>query len=244
MGNAIYDFFMGDTVRRNNYLYDTPHLITLIAVLVCTVSLVLFARRMNTKQKRSVMWVFFGILLTFEVISRIVNLAKGNDPVTTIVPMHFCSIMVWVMILAVATNHKHLLNIAAMGGLIATMAFLVHPAVGFNVEVLKFSQYYSVISHCLGFMLSVFMLFSGFVSYKWKEFWVSALFMGLVYLYSYFQNFVWYPGSNYMYYMENLLPISNTWFLVLYSGFVVTYVLSFYTINSLVTIKKQKRNQK
>lgn len=239
MLQAITDFFMGDTVSRDNYLYDTPHIIALVAVFVITFLLVWWAKKQTKKTKDTVLWSFFGILLTFEIISRVINLLKGKDVVTTIIPMHFCSIMVWVMIIAILLKNRHLLNIAAMGGLIATTAFLVYPAVGFNVEVLKFSQYYSVISHCLGFVLSVFLLTTGYTSYRWKDIWSTGVFVVLVYGYSFLQNFVWYKGSNYMYYMENILPISYGWFLALYVTIVTVYFLSFYIIYGLLHKQKQ-----
>lgn len=241
----LKDFFVGDTTRlaREEYLYHAPHIITLVVLAVATIMLVWWGKtRATPKQKQAVLWVFFGILLFFEVVSRIANLIKGNDVVTTLIPMHFCSIMVWMIIVAILLNNKALLSISAAGGLIATVAFLAYPAVGFNAEVLKFGNYYSIISHSLGFMVSVFLLSCGFVRYRWKDIWELGLFAVLVYGYSFLQNFVWYPGSNYMYYMENVLPISNAWFLTIYIAFVTTYFFSFYIIYYL-THKNKKQDK-
>lgn len=230
----LKDFLFGDTVRRNDYLFDTPHLITLILVVIATVVLSIVFKNKSKKTQRAFLWVIWAILLFFEISSRVINLIKGKDLITTLLPFHFCSIMVWMFIFTIPFNNKHLYNISAMGGIIATTAFLLYPAVGFNVEVLKFSQYYSVISHSLGFILSIFIIVCGFTSFKWKNIWSIALFMVIVYVHSFLCNFLFYPGSNYMYYMENPLPGNwGAWYLVFYVFAVGLYFLSFFIISNI-----------
>ncbi|MGI5841877.1 MAG: YwaF family protein [Christensenellales bacterium] len=239
----LKDFFFGDTVRRTNYLYDTPHLIALGAVLVLSVFFALFFRKKSKKTKDTVLWVFFGILLTFEIVSRVVNLILKKDQIITILPWHFCSIMVWMMIFTILTKNKHMFNITAIGGLIATTAFLAYPAVGFNVEVLKFSQYYSVISHCLGFVLSIFLLTNGYTDFAPKNIWPVATFMVAVYIHSALANFWWYPGSNYMYYNENVFAgtAMEKWFIPFYVLAVLTYMSSFFVITYFSRKRKLKK---
>lgn len=237
----LKDFFFGDVVHRNDYLFDTPHIVTLIAVVLLAIFITLFFKNKSKKQKDTLLWVFWSILLFFEITSRVINLIKGKDIITTILPFHFCSIMVWVMLFAVILKNKHMYNIAAMGGLVATSAFLLYPAVGFNVEILKFSQYYSVISHSLGFILSIFLLTQGYVDFSWKNIWAVGVFLFVVYVHSILCNFVFYTGENYMYYVENPLPFFDYNFYILFYICVVTlYFLSFFIIYNL---KKSRRNK-
>ncbi|MFA6860136.1 MAG: hypothetical protein WCR30_01955 [Clostridia bacterium] len=242
MLESLKDFFLGDTVRRNDYLFDTPHLVTLIIVVFITISLIIVFKNKSKKQKDVFLWVVWSILLAFEILSRLINLIKGKDLITTLLPFHFCSIMVWVFLFTIPIKNKHLYNISAMGGLVATTAFLLYPAVGFNVEVLKFSQYYSVISHSLGFMLSVFVMAEGYTSFEWKNAWSICVFLVVVYAHSFLCNYIFYPGSNYMFYVDNPLP--GNWgslYVPFYIFAVVIYFLNFFVIYNLKQKRKIKR---
>lgn len=243
MLEAIKEFFIGSSVKRTDYLYDTPHLITLALVAITTIAMVLIFRKKSEKTKRIVLWVFFGIFLTFEILARVMGIIKGGDIAKTILPMHFCSIMVWFIIISIAFNKKSLYSISAIGGLLATTAYLVYPAVGLNVEVINFSAFYSIFSHSLGFVISVWLLACGFTSYKFKDIWTSLTFTGVVLIYSAILNFVIYPGENYMYYVENPFPFEiGAWFQVLYALVIITYISSFYVIYYLVRKHRAKKS--
>lgn len=239
---SIKDFFLGPTVNKSNYLYGAPHIITLAIVVAATLFLTLFFSKSTQKVKRRILLIMVGILIVFEVASRVVHLLKGGSWLSeTMIPMHFCSIMVWVIIIATLTNNKHLYSLSAMGGLIATLAFLLYPSVGFNKEVLKFSQYYSIISHSIGFVISIYLLSAGFASFKIKDIWIGATFLAANYLYAFLLNYWIMPGSNFMYYSENLLPVSFGIWIMIYITFVLTYFSSFYLIGHLSSKRKLKK---
>lgn len=243
MLEAIKQFFIGGTVKRTDYLYDTPHLITLALVAIATVVMVLIFKNKSAKTKRIVLWVLFGVFLTFEVLARVIGLIKGGDIVKTLVPMHFCSIMVWFIIVSVIVNKKGMYSISALGGLLATSAYLIHPAVGLNVEVINFSAFYSIFSHSLGFVTSVWLLACGFTSYKLKDIWMSIAFAVAVIGYSAILNFVVYPGENYMYYVKNPLPFEiGAWFQVLYVLVLLVYISTFYVTYYFVEKSKAKKS--
>lgn len=241
MWDNIKQFFIGDSVKKANYLYQAPHLITLALAIIATIVLVLAFKNKSDKTKRVVLWVFFAIFLAFEILSRVFNIIKGGDLFKILAPMHFCSIMVWIIIVSIALNKKPLYSISALGGLLATTAYLLYPAVGLNVEVLNFSAFYSIFSHTLGFVASVWLIACGFTSYKFKNMWHSLVFAGAVIGYSAILNFVIYPGENYMYYVKNPFPFEiGAWFQVLYAAVVLTYISIFYVTYYFVKKHKNK----
>lgn len=240
MLEIIKDFFMGSSPKATNYLYGFNHILTLVLTIVFATFLVLYFKNKTEKSKYRVITVIAGILLFFEILHRVVSLIKGKDFITTMVPLHFCSIMVWIMIVAVFSKSKHLLSLAAIGGFLATVSYLAYPAVGLNAITIKFSDFYSIFSHCLGFVLSVYLLFSGFVSYKWKDIWMSFAFLVFVFIYSAIFNFVVYPGSNYMYYVESPFSfIKAPYFQIAFLAVVLIYIFSFYIVYNLRAKRKE-----
>src|SRR5690554_6527086 len=136
MKNAIYDFFFGSSNKITNYMYKAPHLIAIGATILLSVALIILARKMTDKQKRTVLWVFFGLLLAFEITHRVYRFYRGHAWYDYL-PLHFSSISVWVVIFATATKNKHLLNLSAISALLSSTIYLAYPGVGFNVDVLR-----------------------------------------------------------------------------------------------------------
>lgn len=222
-------------------MYGAPHVITLICVIVISALLIMYAKKLNDKQKLAVTWSIFGVLLFFEIMHRIYRLLKGHQWFRHI-PMHFCAIMVWVIIAAILIKNKHLYNIAAVGSLLASSTFLLHPAVGFTVQPFRFDQYYTIITHCITFLTGVYFIVGGYTDIRWKTFWSTAIFAVITLTYSALINFVFLPGSNYLYYVDNITPFSYTVFIVGYVAILLTYLFLFFAISdycSKYKIKKQ-----
>lgn len=228
----MHKFFLEPSVEldRSEFLYHAPHIITIVAVLLGCIIFVWWGKKRATqKQKDVFLWIMFGLLLVFEAIkitTRIIHQSELID----FVPMYFSTIMFWVVIVAIATKNQHMLNIAGMGGILAGLGFFANPVVGFNAEVLRFSNYYSIITHGIIMLVGVFLVALGYTKYKWKYSWSMGLFVVLVYIYSFFQNFVWDLGENYLYYSVNVLNVPYWLFLTLYIVAVIGYFVSYYAI--------------
>lgn len=241
MLNSIKDFFLNDVPKTNDYLYGKWHLITLFLVVVATLLVVFLFKNKSEKSKRIFLWILFSVFLTFEITTRVVALINGKDIWKTLLPMHFCSIMVWFTLASVIINKKSVYSMVAMGGILATSAYLIYPAVGLNVLKLNYNAFYSVFTHCLGFVTSVFLLTGGYTSYKLKDIWHAGVFAGVVFAYSAILNFIAYPGENYMYYVKNPFSINlGAWFQVLYVLVVISYVAVYYLTYYLLTKNNSK----
>lgn len=131
MKEALYDFFFGSNNKRTDYLYDTPHLVAIVSVIVFSVIMILIAKRLNDRQKRRVLWVLFSVLLAFEILHRVYRFVRGH-PRYDYILTHFSSITAWLIIIAAASNNKHLLNLSAISGILSSVSFLAYPGVGFD----------------------------------------------------------------------------------------------------------------
>lgn len=238
----IVDFFIGPTEKITGFLYQPRHLITLGCVIALTLLIVLLFRKKSQKTKRTLLWSLTSILIMFEIASRVVHFIKGGDFFhPTVIPMHFCSIMVWMIIIAVIVNNKHMYTLSAMGGLIATVAFLLYPAVGFNVAIWKFQAYYSILSHSIGFIISVFLIAGGFAKFYLKDIWVAGLFLIANFAYSFLLNFWLYPSENFLYYGENLFPTPFWAWIIIYTLMVLFYFSSFFIIAEMRRKRKRRK---
>ena len=116
----------------------------------------------------------------FEIASRVVNLIIADSytvesVLKILLPMHICSVMVWVFIIAVFTKKQFLLDFACIGGLLATTAFLLYPAVGLNKTYMSFTCIYSTVSHMIGFVLSILLMTLKIVRFEFKNLWIYTV---------------------------------------------------------------------
>ncbi len=238
------------TLPKSEYLYNTRHIIVLAITLVLCVMFSLIFYKKSEKAKRILLYVFGGIFLFFEIASRVVNLIIESDYTVEsvfkiLLPMHICSVMVWVLIVAVFSRNKMLLNFGAIGGLIATLVFLLYPAVGLNRTYMSFTCIYSTFSHMLGFVTSVILITLGIVKFEFKKIWQPYLCFAIMFAWGALLNFVIFPGSDYMYMVNDPLELELAIpYQIVYLIVLAIYVLMFYLISWIVKLIKTHIYQK
>lgn len=247
---SFHDFWTNEnnpTLAKSDYLYGTRHIVVLVAtVLICLTLALIFYKR-NEKSKRTLLYVFGGILLFFEIVSRIVNLIIAESytwesVLKILLPMHICSVMVWIFIVAIYTKNQTLINFASIGGLLATVAFLAFPAVGLNRTYMSFTCIYSTVSHAIGFVTAILMMVLGFTKFKFKDIWKTYLCFILMFGWGALLNFVIFPGADYMYMINDPLELGLSFpYQILYAGILVIYVFMFYFIEYLLDKAKLRK---
>ncbi|MBQ7307030.1 MAG: YwaF family protein, partial [Clostridia bacterium] len=148
------------SLPKSEYLYNTRHIIVLIITVIACISLSIIFRKKEEKTKQLLFKIFAWIFLFFEVLSRLVNLIITSDYslgniAKIILPMHICSVVVVLIIIAIFTKNKLLINFTAICGLLSTLAFLLYPAVGLNRVFMSFTCIYSTFTHMLGFVCCI-----------------------------------------------------------------------------------------
>lgn len=229
---------------KSVYLYGTRHIIVLALVVVLSIALSLIFRKKSEKAKNILFYILGGLFLFFEIASRVANLIIANSYTLEsiakiILPMHICSVMVWVFIFAIFTKKQFLINYSVIGGILATTAFLAYPAVGLNRVYMSFTCIYSTFSHMLGFICCILLMTLGKANFHFKDIWKTLLCFAVMFAWGALLNFIIFPGSDYMYMindpLELTLPIP---YQIVYVALIIVYILIYYISYTLSHRKK------
>ena len=238
------------SLPQSEYLYGTRHIVTLVlTVLLCVVLTIIFIKK-SPKAKQILFYVLGGIFLFFEITSRVVNLIIAEtytleSVMKIILPMHICSVMVWVLIVAIFTKNKVLTNFGVIGGILATIAFLLYPAVGLNRTYMSFTCIYSTFTHMLGFVSCVLLLTLGFAKFEFKKIYLPFICFAIMFTWGALLNFVIFPGSDYMYMVNDPLGLNLGGFpyQLLYAVMIAVYITMFYLVSFIKDKIKQRKNR-
>lgn len=246
---SFHDFWTNENnpaLSKAEYLYGTRHILVLVATLLACVIFTLIFYKRSERAKRILFNVFGWIFLFFEIASRIVNLIITTDYswqniLKILLPMHICSVMVWVFIVAIFSHNKTLTSFATIGGLLATVAFLAFPAVGLNRVYMSFTCIYSTFSHALGFVTAILMMTLKVAKFEFKDIWKVYLCFAAMFVWGVLLDFVIFPGADYMYLVNDPLELGLSFpYQILYGAVLIVYVFMFYFISWLVKKIKNK----
>lgn len=247
---SFIDFWTNEnnpSLPKSEYLYGTRHIIVLVlTVLACIVFTWVFCKR-SERAKNILFKVFASILLFFEIASRVVNLIiektyTVESVFKILLPMHMCSVMVWIFIIAIFSKKQILLNFSVIGGLLATLAFLLYPAVGLNKTYISFTCIYSIFSHMLGFITVILLMTLKRVRFEFKKIWQPFLCFAIMFCWGALLNWVIFPGSDYMYMRNDPLELGLSFpYQILYAIIIAVYISIFYIVNWIIRkIKSSK----
>lgn len=250
---SFTDFWTNEnnpSLSKSEYLYNTRHIIVLVlTVLACVILTWIFYKR-SDRAKQILFYVFASILLFFEITSRVVNLIIAESytfasVMEILLPMHMCSVMVWVFIIAIFLKNQFLLNFGVIGGLLATLAFLLYPAVGLNRVYMSFTCIYSTFSHMLGFITVILLMTLKMVRFEFKKIWQPFLCFAIMFGWGALLNWVIFPGSDYMYLRNDPLELGLPFpYHILYAAIIAVYITLFYVVNWLIRkIKSRSKSQ-
>ncbi len=237
---SFYMFWSNDgNLRLDNYLYNTRHILVIVAVMLFTIAMALIFYKKSQRIKNVVMYIFVGILIFFEISSRVVNLIFNdtwtfNVVAELMIPMYICSVIVWVFIISVFVKKTFLYNFVAIGGLLATSAFLAYPAVGLNFQYMTFTCLYSTISHSISFCVAILLIVFGFTNFRLKDIWKTYLCFAIMFIWGVICDFVLVNGFDHMFLindpLELNLPVPHQ---LLYGIILAVYIFIFYFIQYL-----------
>ncbi|MBR2467713.1 MAG: YwaF family protein [Clostridia bacterium] len=247
---SFKDFWTNEnnpSLPQSEYLYNGRHISVLILTVILCVVLTILFRNKSDRAKQILLRVFGYIFLFFEISSRIVDLIIADTytlvSVTEILlPMHICSVMVWLIIISTFTRKQFLINYSCIGGLLATTAFLLYPAVGLNRVYMSFTCLYSTISHMLGFVCAILLMTLGFAKFEFKKMWIPYVCFIIMFSYGALLNFVIFPGADYMYMVNDPLGLGLPFpYQILYSVIIGLYTAAFYLVYWIIQKIKSRR---
>lgn len=228
---------------KSEYLYGTRHIIMLVITALLCLGVYFLFRKKKESSKSVFLYVSASILLFFEIASRVITLwfmdsYTITNVIKAVLPMHMCSVMVWVFIIGIFFRNKLLLRYSAIMGLLSTLAFLLYPAVGINQQYMAFTNVYSTVSHMVGFVVAISLMSLRIIDFKFKTLWQPYLCATIMFSYGWVLNWVVFPGSDYMYMRHDPLELNLSYpYQYLYGAILVVYIFMFYFVN-LFTRKK------
>ena len=248
---SFSDFWTNEnnpSLAKSEYLYGTRHIIVLILTAILCVVFTLVFRKKSEKAKRILFYCFGAFFLFFEISTRIVNLIIAEaytleSVMKILLPMHICSVMVWVFIVAIFSRKQVLFNYSAIAGTLATIAFLLYPAVGLNKVYMTFTCIYSVSSHMMGFVCCILLMSLGIAKFELKKIWQPIVCFVIMFCWGALLNFVIFPGSDYMYMVNDPLELNLPFpYQILYVVIIMHYIFAYHVIYEIkAKIKKRKQ---
>ncbi|MEG1582076.1 MAG: YwaF family protein [Clostridia bacterium] len=235
------------SLPKSQYLYGTRHIILLCLVVFLAIIMSFVLRNKSERTKRIFFKTCACVFLAMEVLSRIFNLIftdnySFENIVKIVLPLHFCSVVVWLIIIALLVDNKPLINAAAIFGLLATTAFLLYPAVGLNKVYMSFDALYSISSHSLGWVVSILLMTSGYAKFEMKKIWQTFVVFFSIIAYGALFDFVIFPGADYMYLRNNPLPFTSPIpYQIIFLVVLLIYISIFYIVPLITNKIKKKR---
>lgn len=191
----IGQFFAKDWTGPAFVMFGTPHLVALLVIILLNIGLLRF--KYKTEQARyRLRWTIAIILWANEISWHIWNYAFGQWDIQTMLPLHLCSVLVWVGAIALVTRNYSVYEFMYFMGIAGALQALLTPDVGiYGFPHYRFWQTY--ISHGLIVTAAIYMTVVEGFRPTWKSLgrvlvWMNV-YMGIVFVINML------IGSNYLF---------------------------------------------
>lgn len=187
-------FFAKDYSGSPFILFGHIHLIALTLIAALNIFLIRF-RSATDGTKHNIRWTMALILWANEIGWHIWNAAIGKWTIQTMLPLHICSIMVWLGAYMLVTKSYSIYEFMYFIGIGGALQALLTPDVGiYNFPHYRFMQ--TFISHGLIVTSAIYMTVVEGYRPTWKSFARVAIIMNVYMVIVFFINSA--IGSNYL----------------------------------------------
>ncbi|HSO12451.1 MAG TPA: TIGR02206 family membrane protein [Anaerolineales bacterium] len=172
----------------------TAHMGALLLLLLLNLFLLRF-KGTNEKTRNTVRWTLALILWGNEIGWHVWNYAVGRWTIQTMLPLHLCSVLVWVGALMLVTKNYHIYEFMYLMGIGGAIQAIATPDLGiYGFPHFRFFQ--TFISHGLIVTSAIYMTTVEGFRPTWKSLWRVFVWMNLYALIVFFINSA--IGSNYL----------------------------------------------
>ena len=187
-------FFAANYSGSPFILFGHVHLIALTLIVALNIFLIRF-RSATDGTKHNIRWAMALILWANEIGWHIWNAAIGKWTIQTMLPLHICSIMVWLGAYMLVTKSYSIYEFMYFIGIGGALQALLTPDVGiYNFPHYRFMQ--TFISHGLIVTSAIYMTVVEGYRPTWKSFARVAIIMNVYMVIVFFINSA--IGSNYL----------------------------------------------
>lgn len=214
----FYKWFTASGVTykdSSEYLYKTMHILILLAVVGLTIAVYFAFRKKSYETKRGFLIGCAWLMITCEIFTRFSKVLFHADmgALTTaqlikdVLPIHFCQVMIWVVILSIMFNNRPMMSFGAVCGAIGCLVYLLYPIEGLDHSFFNIRMLNSPLTHGLGFVCCTNMIFWGMADLDIKDMWKTYVFLLCMLAYGMIMNLI-FKGENYMFMVTNPTNIS------------------------------------
>ncbi|HSM72965.1 MAG TPA: TIGR02206 family membrane protein [Anaerolineales bacterium] len=193
-------FFARDFHGPAFELFGFPHIITLATLLALNLILIQ-TKHAREDQKKTIRWALALTLVVNETAWHIWNVAVGRWTIQSMLPLHLCSLLVWIGALMLVTMNYRMYEFMYLLGIGGAIQALATPDLGiYGFPHFRFFQ--TFISHGLIITSAIFMTVVEGFRPTWKSLLRVAFWTNVYVVIVYFINNA--IGSNYL--MINAKP--------------------------------------
>lgn len=196
----MVNFFAKDFTGAAFELFSISHLAALFVLLTLNIILIRL-KNADEQIKKTIRWVLAIILFVNEIAWHAWNIVIGRWSIQTMLPLHLCSVLVWIGAFMLMTRNYRIYEFMYLLGIGGAIQALATPDLGiYGFPHFRFFQ--TFISHGLIITSAIYMtVVEGFRPY-WKSLLRVAFWMNIYVIIVYFINDA--IGSNYL--MINAKP--------------------------------------
>ena len=124
------DFFAKDYTGGSFQLFGTAHLVALGVVILAIILIVVFGRRANEKTRKIIRYTLAAILIIDELGWHLWNAVNGTWTIQTMLPLHLCSVFVFLSAFMLVTRNYTIYEYAYFLGIAGASQALLTPDAG------------------------------------------------------------------------------------------------------------------
>lgn len=124
------DIFAKDWTGEPFNLFGTAHLYGLVSIIIYIILIIRLGRHSTEKGKQTIRIILAGILLITEISWHLWNYFTGQWTIQTMLPLHLCSILVWLSIYMLLAKNSTIYEFAYLLGIAGALQALLTPDAG------------------------------------------------------------------------------------------------------------------
>lgn len=124
------DIFARDYTGGAFELLGVPHLVGLAVIALINLALITGGRRLSERARRRVRYGLAGVLLVTETSWHVWNIVVGMWTVQTLLPLHLCSILIWLSAVMLLTENYTIYEFVYFMGIGGALQALLTPDAG------------------------------------------------------------------------------------------------------------------
>ena len=187
-------YFAGDYPGPEFQFLGAAHLITIGVLIALNFWLASF-KNASERTRAHIRWTLAIILWVNEIAWHVWNAAVGRWTIQTMLPLHLCSVLVWLGALMLVTKNQYIYEFAYFLGIAGALQAVMTPDLGiYGFPHFRFFQ--TFISHGLIITSAIYMTVVEGFRPTWKSMLRVAVGMNIYMVVIYFVNVA--IGSNYL----------------------------------------------